>query len=122
MQVENDKRRRWKVSGIHSFLYTLYRYHTPSFRSILDEEIWGFDHTSLLKMFNHTANWLDENQCHRLRQLDLVCGRFPHFNERIKSKLRSQLPDDIALPPDIDDAALFGDATRLAICKIFGDD
>ena len=99
------------MSGVHCFLYTLYRYHTPSPRATIDEAMWGYDHTSLLQMFNYTSNWLDENHSHRLRQLHLVVGRFPHFNERIKTKLRSQLPDEIALPPDVDTVALFGDAT-----------
>ena len=50
---EDSPKHNWKVCSQHAFLYTLYRLHSTSVRQNLDSAEWGYDYSSLSKIFNY---------------------------------------------------------------------
>lgn len=52
------------VSGVHAFLYTLFRFHSPSQRMALDSVEWGYDYSSLSRIFNSVVQLIDINHRH----------------------------------------------------------
>ena len=53
-----NKRHEFKISGVHAFLYTLYRFHNPAQRQSLDSEFWGYDYSVLNKMFSTVIKFI----------------------------------------------------------------
>jgi hypothetical protein len=108
------------VDGWHAFLYFLYRMYSPSKRMALDQDKFGYDYSSLSKIFKSVVEWIDNNHKHRLRRIneDLV-QKFPQFNASIVATLRhkNNLQHDDPLPSDAECCALFADNCRFHIAR-----
>eukprot|EP01032_Pedospumella_encystans_P014343 gene14343-16478_t len=84
----NEGLHRHQVSGELCFLYTLFRYRSPSQRQALDTQIFSFDYSVLSKMFTACTSCIDDTQAHRLRKLPDTAARFIHFNDCITGSIR----------------------------------
>ncbi|KAJ1410505.1 hypothetical protein B484DRAFT_468566, partial [Ochromonadaceae sp. CCMP2298] len=110
----NDGRHRFRVTGVHAFLYTLYRYHSPSQRQTLDEVKFGYDYSVLSKMFAACINFMDEEHAHLYRNLPRAAAKFETFRAKITAKHHVLWPGE-ALPPDAARCVLFGDGSRFEV-------
>lgn len=116
----NEGRHRHHVSGEHAFLYTLFRYRSPSQRQALDTQTFGYDYSVLSKMFNACIAYIDDTHAHRLRRLPETAPRFAHFNTCITGSIGRKFPG-IPLPPDAIQCSLFVDGTRFRVQRPSGD-
>jgi hypothetical protein len=105
------------VSGIHCFLYTLFRLHSPSQRQTLDQDDWGYDYSVLSRIFNTVIDFIDNTHCFRLKRLPQVAHKFSLFNQKIKDKIRADYPQ-VRMPVDAESCALFCDGTRFRVSEI----
>jgi hypothetical protein len=113
------KRHSFTVSGIHAFLYTLFRFRSPSKRMTLDEKFWGYDYSVLSRMFHRTVSWIDQHHGHRLNNLDFIRCKLPTFNRKIVMKMEEKFHGH-PLPIHITNCSLFIDGTRFRIAKPYG--
>jgi hypothetical protein len=107
-----DTKHQFSISGPHCFLYFLYHVHTTEQRQSVSEEKWGYDYSTLSKMYNGVMDWLDEHHCFRLNLLPVE--KFPEFNRKIKAKIVSS---GYPIPPEAMNAAVFLDGIRLRCAK-----
>jgi hypothetical protein len=115
----NDHRRKFRVSGEHAFLYTLFRFRSPSPRLTSDEDLWHYDYSVLSKIFKKMVSIIDKKHRHRLRRLPQNVHKFQAFNECILTKLQQQYPGQ-ALPEHSLNCALFVDCTRFRTARPSG--
>lgn len=79
-------------------------------------EFWNYDYSTLSKMFNAVLDFVHFRWSHTLLRLDHAVNRFPHFNERIITKLQQDYPN-YPIPNEAVRCALFVDGTRFRICR-----
>jgi hypothetical protein len=106
---------KFKVNGVHCFLYMLFRFKSPSERQTLDSRLWGYDYTVLSKMFNESVIVMDHNYGHLLNTLPNVGPRFAEFNLKILHHLLGRINEEI--PPHAARCALFADCCRYRTSK-----
>ena len=118
--VLNDRavvpnRHKFRVDGMHAFLYFLCRMFRPSARMAEDEDRFGYAQSALSRMFRTVLRFVDERHGHCLRQLERFAHRFPEFHEAVARTIRGKnaLTADAPLPPSMSRVALFGDAMCL---------
>eukprot|EP01032_Pedospumella_encystans_P018564 gene18564-21128_t len=116
--VIGDGKKAFNVDGMHAFLFTLYRYHSPSERLTLDSALFHYDYSTLSKIFTTVVSFLHTRHAHRLRRIPDVVPRLGHFNERIRSKINSSFN---VIPDDAQRCALFADACRIEISRPSGE-
>jgi hypothetical protein len=115
---ENTKH-QFRICGVHCFLYYLYHWRSIKQLQSDDTPIWGYDYSVLSKIFNTVLDWMDEEHCPRLRNLEAFVEKAAYFNERIVTKVRAtcEKPPADPLPPEAEDCAGFYDASRYKTCK-----
>jgi hypothetical protein len=107
LKIEEHTAHEWSISGVHCFLYYLYRIHTTNERQSMDQITFGYDYSSLSKIYNGVAEWLDLNHCHRLNIIPV--HRFQEFNRVIKEHI---VHSGLIIPPEADCVCLFLDGCR----------
>ena len=60
----------WTVNSIHAFLYMLYHIRSPSERLSLDSQKFGYDYSSLSRIFNCMLEKVDSQHGFRLQRLE----------------------------------------------------
>lgn len=112
----NRGRHKHRVHGEHAFLYFLFRMHSPSQRMTLDANQFGYDYTTLSKMFNVVLRWIHHHFSSLYRIIHRAVPRFAEFNQRIRESILRDFPDR-PLPVDAHRVCLFADGTRLRVCR-----
>jgi hypothetical protein len=92
----------------------LFRYHSPSARQTMDQRQWGYDYSSLSRIFNAMVDWVDTEHRSLYRNLPTVAHKFQAWNAKINGKLRTMFPHE-ALPLDAEWTAVFADGTRFEV-------
>ncbi|KAJ1419369.1 hypothetical protein B484DRAFT_400202 [Ochromonadaceae sp. CCMP2298] len=108
------------VSGVHAFLYLLFRMYSHSQRMQLDAKLWGYDCSTLSKIWNALLVLVDDKHRHRLQQLPSIAHKFPEFNAKIYEKMRKEVPAHVLMPPHVEHCALFGDGSRFRCARPYG--
>ena len=101
----NKDRYQYKFPGEAAFIYWLFHWRQPSQTVMMDEQRFGFDHTTLgkvslynnfyskssyfkkLKLFTAMNKWNLETHGHRLHNLGYCAPRLSEFNTAIKQKI-----------------------------------
>ena len=112
----NKDDKKFQVSGVHCFLYWLFRYTSPSRRISDDSKEWGYDHTVLSKMFNAVVDFIDHTHRFRLKRIPEAVVKFPYFNRCIMNSIHRDFPGQL-LPPEAYSCALFGDCCRFRVAR-----
>lgn len=112
----NKRDAAFEVSGVHCFLYWLFRYTSPSRRLSDDQVEWGYDYTVLGKMLNVVVDYIDQTHRFRLQRLPEAVRKFPYFNQCIVRAIQRNFPDQ-PLPPEALRCAVFGDCCRYRVAR-----
>jgi len=113
----NRNRHTHNVNGEHAFLYFLYRMHSPCARMTLDSDRFGFDYSTLSKMFNVVLRFIHNNYKYLYRVLPYAHPRFETFNNAICAAVLRDHPDLHDVPADARYCALFADGTRFRVSR-----
>lgn len=118
--VINSGKHAHKVSGEHCLLYFLFRMHSPSCRMTLDSERFGYDYSTLSKIYNSVLRFIHTNFKYLYRVLPYAYPRFSNFNRAIRAAVLRDNPDLQQVPADAQRCALFADGTRFRVSRPTG--
>lgn len=113
----NEGRHRFAVDGVKAFLYLLFRFRCPSQRQTLDSQRWGYDYSTLSKIFNAMLVWVDETHGGKLHCLgQMSIQRLAEYNAAITTTIKVMFPA-YPLPPEAVNCSLFADGSRFKVRK-----
>lgn len=115
----NRDRHAFRFKGQHAFLYFLFRMYSPSQRQTLDSRLFGYDYSTLSKVFNVVCTWVDSTHKHRLNQLPNVQNKFQHFNDCIVQQLLDHFNLE-NIPEHAQHCSLFVDGVRFRCSRPSG--
>ena len=114
----NEGRHAHNVNAQLAFLFSLSRMRGLYNPLIVQQNEWGYDYSTLSKIFEACTKWIDDTHGHRLRAIPSFVCRFPSYNEAFKASIVGRGHE---VPLEALNISCFIDATRIRVCRPSGE-
>ena len=116
-----DASHNWSVSGVHAFLYTMFRHHKGQTLDA-DKLTWRYEYNSLSQIYLAFLAWADDLHSHRLQRMEWSANRAQMFNEKIVAKITAlSAVYNVPVPAALAHISYFSDGNRLRVSRIGGE-